>query len=295
VIVGKGLQLLEAPYIENYCTRHLAAFLDGAPAWAERVRQIQDKVEALGQTFLFVITPSKVAQYPQYLPDGLPCRSSLADRTGVVPAALDFLRKAGVHVVDAAGVVSAAHADYPFPLYSRGGTHWNEVGGALASQAVEAELERLRQDQLFRPFSFTWQMSSHPALIDVDLALLMNLIWLPDHFEVPKITVTQAPRAADCRPVHITIVGGSFMHNIGEALSDLPCGAKAVEYEYWSIYRLEWNAGVLTFGHGVDPPARDADLKDADVVLYEENEILLARSKLSGELLQWLGEHPAKD
>ncbi len=294
VVVGKHHELLETAYITDYCTRDVPVFMQTAPAWAAKIRQMQNETERRGQSFLYVLSPSKVAQYPQFLPAGLRCPSSQANRLGLLPAWMALVRKDGVHEVDTTKIMWDAHGKYPFRLYPHGGTHWNSVGGALASQAVEANLESQRGDGTFTPFSFTWVMSSKPVGVDVDLALLMNLLFLPDHYDVPVVLPTQAPAPAACRPVRVVIIGGSFMHNIGDALTNLPCVSHVEEFEYWTAYDIAWTRGVETIRRGVDPAHRDAELQAADVIIYEENEQTLGRSIHGPLLYQWLSEHPMR-
>ena len=76
VIVGAGRELIERVYTDDYCSRNLARFLPGARLWAAHIREMQDAVERRGQTFLYVVTPSKIGQYPGFIPPGMPCPAS---------------------------------------------------------------------------------------------------------------------------------------------------------------------------------------------------------------------------
>jgi alginate O-acetyltransferase complex protein AlgJ len=292
VVIGAHQQLIQSAYIDDFCSRNVHKFLEGAPAWAAKIRTIQDTVEARGQTFLYVITPSKVAMYPQILPPGLQCPSSQADRTGLVPAWLAVVQKAGVHVVNTIDTLNAARPDYPFPMFPQGGIHWNSVGSALGTLAVEQNLQAQREDGMFKPFTFTWKMSGSPGGSDADLASVLNLMIVPTHFQVPDITIHEPPKAPGCHKLLITIVAGSFMEHVGPKLSLLPCGAHVVEYFYWHKHRTVWDNGVQR----VDPiisTQRDDDLLRSDVVIYEENEEVLGRSIHGAEFYQWILQHPA--
>ncbi len=286
--VGRHRQLIENAYIEDYCTRDVGRRLQGADAWAAKIRQMQDDVERRGKIFLYVLTPSKVAQYPAILPRGYPCPSTEADRTGLVPAWLQILRRHGVHVADAIAPVTAAHGAYPFNLWPQGGTHWNQVGSALGTQAVTAALQAQRHDGVFAPFTFTWHMTP-PQSPDNDLALLMNLRQTPDHYLVPALTVTWGP--ATCRPVNVTVVGGSFMIAIAQLLGQGPCHPQIAEYEYWRADRLTWPGGQIV-KTDVDEARRAREVMDADVLLYEENEQLLGRVQHGPALYDFLSHQP---
>jgi len=279
VDVGKDDYLYEQEYVVEYCSRNLQAFMQTAPAWAVQIREMEDDAGRHGQRFLYVLTPSKAAQYPEFLPASPPCRASAADRTGVVPAWLGLLRRDGVKFVDTTAVVSAARALYDFPLFPRGGTHWNSVASALAAQAIERQL-------MLPPVAFTYRVSWHPDGIDMDDAGVMNMMFPLTDYPVPVVRF-QPPPAAGCRPLRITIVGGSFMWGVGAALSHLPCSPRIVEYWYWSSGADTWPNGVIQKA-AVDPARRDADLRAADVIIYEENEEVLLHSRHGALFYRWL-------
>lgn len=277
LVVGTGGQLIERAYIDEYCSRDVSAFLPGARAWAGRIREMQDAAERRGQTFLYVLTPSKLAQYPDILPPGIPCLAPPADRAGQVPAWLDTLHAAGVQVVDTTAVLSAAHGRYPFRLYPAGGAHWNQVGGMLAGQAVGAGLEGLRRDNSFPPVPFAWRMSDRLDSFDTDLADLLNLLVAGAREPMPAVTPEPPPSPPGCTPRQVVIVGGSFGNALGSYLSLAPCRPVVVEYEYWHRFHETWEGGRVTRGE-VDPAQRARDLRAADIIIYEENEQLLGHA-----------------
>jgi hypothetical protein len=278
MVYGSNFELLQAGYIGNYCTRNIQQFMRVAPGWADKILRMQTIVQGHGQSFLYVITPSKVALYPEDLPAGGRCPAPLADRAGLIPAWVKLLRQKNIQFVDTTSLLVAAKADYPFPLFPRGGIHWNQVGSAIGALGVDAGIAAQRRNDSFTPFSFTWKMSSHPTGMDADLAQLMNLFWLPDKYaNVPVVIFIQSPAPAGCHKIRVVIVGGSFMESIGAVLSRLPCVKQVVEYYYWHANRLLWVDGAMTSGiyNKIDPAQRDAELRRADVVIYEENESLL--------------------
>jgi hypothetical protein len=284
---GRDNELLERVYLDDYCSRDLATFLPGAPAWAAKIRQMQDKVQAEGKVFLYVVTPSKVAQYPEWMPARWPCPSTQANRLGLVPAWNTIVQRAGIHEVDTTATLWAAHGRYPFPLFPQGGTHWNDVGSALGAQAVEAGLLHLTRDPRFTPFSFTWTLSDHPAGTDIDLASLLNVMWPPVNFTVPVIKLKEPPPPPGCRRLRIVIIGGSFMLNIEQKLDHTGCGADAVAYEYWSVHRVTFDRGNWVV-IPVDPAQRDRDLRAADVIIYEEDEQVLGHAPQGPKFYNWL-------
>ena len=291
--VGRHGILLESAYAVDWCSRDIAAWRPGAVRWAAKIRDMQDETERRGHAFLYVLTPSKVAQYPRYLPPGYTCPSRPADRAGLLPAWRAILHDAGVHVADTAAALSAAHAKYPFPLYPEGGTHWNAVGEAIGQQVVLAALDRLLPGRGFAPGRFTWTMQPHATGNDLDLARLMNLFVPAANGPEPVVSVQPAPPPAPCRPPRVVIVGGSFSHATVEALGSLPCQIPAAEYEYWRAYTLGWDGHSMTISSGVDARTRDADVLGADVLIYEENEQTLSHPYHGQALWAFLQAHPA--
>ena len=290
VVVGRGRQLVERVYIDEYCTRSIAELLPRARAWAVHLRQIQDDAERRGQTFLYVVTPSKVAQEPWSIPGDIKCPASQTDRDGYVDAWLTIVRDAGIHVADAVGAVHAARSAYPFPLFPRGGTHWNAVGASIGLDAVDAQLQAIRHDGVFGPYRFTWTMTDHPQRPDTDLALLTNLIWPPDGYSVPVVTPVPVP-PMPCPALRVVVVSGSFMGQVSQRMSGWGCHPDVTQYEYWVGVRLHDQNGVQTSGP-VDPVERDRAVLAADVLLLEENEQTIARSNHGPPLWSFLARQP---
>ena len=297
VLVGPGGGMVERAYAEEYCARDVARWRPAAQIWAAGIRQMQDLQARRGKAFLYVLTPSKVAMYPGLVPPGFTCPSTQADRAGLVPAWLAMLRQAGVHVVDTTAPLRAAAADYPFPLFPAGGTHWNAVGEAVAQQAVLAGLDKELPGRGLAPVPFTWAMRPHPVRDsdDVDLARLMNLFVPAANGPVPVVTPHKGPAPATCDPPRVAIVGGSFSHATLRALRDLSCPVAATEYEYWHTNTLRWSGGALDKTPAVDAPRRDANILAADVVVYEENEQLLEQPLHGQALLTFLRSAAGSD
>ena len=277
VMVGRGGSLIERSYADEYCSRDLARWRPGARAWATRIRQMQDWEARRGRAFLYVLTPSKVAQYPDLLPRGFNCPAPRADRLDLLPEWTAMLRAAGVHVADTAAALRAAHGAYPFHLFPPGGTHWNAVGAAIVQRTVLDRLAHLAPGRGFAAVPFTWHMIPHPVRSDdTDLARLLNLFVPAARGPVPAATPHPAAPPKPCGPPpRVVIVGGSFSHATLEALHGMACPVAATEYEYWHAYTLWWQGDRLGGHPGVDGAARNADLLAADVLIYEENEELL--------------------
>jgi hypothetical protein len=237
--------------------------------------QIQRWYAARDKIFLYVITPSKPSIEPEWLPAGWPCAASLADRRDFHAAYRAILDQAGVNVVDAVETTMAAKRDFPFPPFPKGGTHFNAVSAALAAQQVITVLTRVGTWRRMDDFSFTWTMSE-PSEVDTDLRDAMNVPYTGMNYQTPRVSL-EPSTVAQCTPILIGQVGGSFTYEINRILQRTACPPKIDLYEYYRN-TMALYPGDRRFP--VDPERRAWFLLDAaEVVLLEENEEIAGRSE----------------
>lgn len=272
VLVGPGGQLVETRYAREYCTRQAAAFAAGADASARRIRALQDAAEARGQVFVYLLTPSKPAVYPGTMPRDYPCDAAPADRDAKLPLWRAALRRAGVHVADAAGAVYAARDSYAVGLFPKGGTHWNALGAALGAQALVAAVDA--QKTLLTPFTFDVRTSTRPEGTDRDLLDILNLMHRDASYPVPVITARPAGPPGACTPATIAEVAGSFVFELDDVLVHAPCPPRVSVWWYWKDQHFLFPPGI-SVPLPVDADERRRDLARAQILVVEENEQLL--------------------
>jgi alginate O-acetyltransferase complex protein AlgJ len=296
--IGRGGELIEHPYIDEYCKRDLALFQIEAQAWLPHLLEMQEEVERRGKQFLYVITPSKVAQYPQFMPSGMRCPAPASARLGLLPMWRGMLDHAGVRYVDTTASVTAAKQQFPIALFPRGGAHWNMIGAAVAAQAIEAGLNASRSDKVFAPFTFTWTPAPAPIYPDDELSSLLNQLQPDLNFVSPLVTFHDEAPLTPCHPITVALVGGSFLHQPGAAIAQGTCRPHMEMWEYWTAYHITWPLPlgfVVWAGEPVEAAERDRNILAADVVIYEENEQLLARTRHGPLLYAFLKAHAAAD
>ena len=287
VIVGPGQQLVEIVYVREYCTRNAAQFAAGADREAERIRALQDVVEARGQVFAYLLTPSKPAVYPSILPRDYSCPAPLADREAKLPLWRAALRRAGVHVADAAAAVYAARDKYPMGMFPKGGIHWNRLAAALGAQALIETVNAQRK--LLTPFTFDVGTSMSPSASDRDLHDILNLMQRSVRYPVPVLTYHRAGPPGPCATPapRIVEVSGSFAFELDEALSHAPCAPEISLWWYWNNTHFLFPPGT-TQKLPVDAAERTQDLRRAQIVVLEENESLLPGSEHGRRLIEAL-------
>jgi len=268
---GPDKQLVQSGYIDEYCSRNIAQLVPKAEDWAVRLRKLQDFFEARGQMFLYVITPSKPARYPDVIPVGYPCPAPASDRARKLEVYDRILARHGVKFVDTIPAMKDAEARYGVRVFPRGGIHWNDLGSALGAQMVIEGINRERGAPLLSPLNFTVGISYDPQGTDRDLLDLMNLRFSDQHYPVPRLTYYPVPLAGGCRTITIGQVGGSFLWKLNDALDEISCPPKITHWFYWDRMRRDYPGGSAK-GPPIDAEARRRSLLDADLVMLEENE-----------------------
>ena len=89
----------------------------------------------------------------------------------------------------------------------------------------------------------------------------------------------------------VVVVGGSFMEQVSRRMAMSGCRPTIVQYQYWQIIRFSWVDGVESFSP-VDKADRARTLMDANVLLYEENEQNIARTKHGPASYDFLSQQP---
>lgn len=292
LLVGKGDELFELFYVNEFCGRGAPPDMKRIEAWANTIREIQDRFDAAGKLFIYVITPSKAAQYPEYLPAkwNCPARANPAlDKIGPFRSALDARK---IRYVDAAGLIHSSKSNYPIDLFPRGGTHWNMLGAAIATQKIIHALDEAGRDQL-GPLGFNYEVAMEARAFDRDLLDLMNLLWPDPHYPAPVVEIARA--ASTCvRPPHLVELGGSFLHEINILWEHAACAPSVDHWFYFKrgdgfgIWRFEIPSGDTSVGLGRQAPDNPADIPAsigrADIVLLEENESSISTMKQVGDL-----------
>ena len=292
VVIGRHGQLFEQFYIDEYCRRDGGADPGRLSVWAHSIGKIQDDVTRAGKSFVYVISPSKAARYAEDLPSSAPCAARATTMPDKLPPYLAALRQANVRFVDGADLISIERPKYPVALFPRGGTHWNSLAAGLTLK----EILRLAPSSL-GAFDFTWRLAPEPLGTDRDLADLMNLL-RPDLDYPTTEIVSTIPPGGCVRPPRLLAMGGSFVHQLLAAAMLSSCPP---EVDYWFFMRTEDNGVELGHfkrspgetGNGqrvsAEPAALDDNLRQADMVLLEENESNLSTMKQVGLLRDAVG------
>jgi alginate O-acetyltransferase complex protein AlgJ len=282
VVKGASGQLIERSYLEEYCSRTEGMGAKFAADIIPTLRDIQNYYDTHGGIFVYVVTPSKVAHMPEYFVDRFPCPSTPAARTQLVPQYVNALKKAGIHVVDAAGLIRSLKGRDNVDLFPQGGVHWNDLGGAQAVSAVVEEINR--QAGRVPQFTFTYTLSSPTSGAERELADLLNVLFPPLGYLTPKVEFSPSASCADhpARHLDAAMVGSSFGHLPARILIEANCLIGLNFYYYARLGRF----GSMPYRE-LQRNLTDADfarVRDAKIMIVEENESFVARTGYLNEL-----------
>ncbi|EKS41998.1 alginate O-acetyltransferase AlgX-related protein [Afipia broomeae] len=272
VVRGAHGHLIEQFYLDDYCNRTEGMVETRARATIPKLKAVQDYYRSRGSVFIYLITPSKVAHLPDYFVNLQACPSTPAARIEFVPKYVNLLREAGINVVDTATMIHSLRGKYEVELFPQGGTHWNDIGGALAATAIAEEINRQANQTLAPPFTFTYTISGVTSGVDRELADLINVFFPPTAYLTPKVKFQHSASCPDhpSSKLNVAVVGSSFTHLPAEILARDNCLSALSTYFYLNLSR-----------HGGQPYRRlqtnlaEKDLnslRDAKILILEENE-----------------------
>jgi hypothetical protein len=160
--------------------------------------------------FLFFITPSKASIHPEFIPDALKAESRgqvRANYERLVPR----LARHGVRTLDAHALMVSLKETSGYPVFPKGGAHWNYTASFRVTQELISRIEALTGKRMVRLKldGVVWEKRRTGS--DGDLARLANL-WRPSTFyESNPYPIVEREASPDAVRPDVLLVGGSFL------------------------------------------------------------------------------------
>lgn len=108
---------------------------DELKAMAEGINKAADFYAARGAKYLIVIAPNKEGIYSEYMPERMQ-RARSSDKSRM-DAAVEYLKKHTKAVfVNLKEPILEAKNDFPYRLYFKKDTHWNNIGAYIGFEAI---------------------------------------------------------------------------------------------------------------------------------------------------------------
>jgi hypothetical protein len=218
VIVGRDRWLYEQVYIDVYNRAD-----DTPPEELDQrvrdVKRLQDELAKRDIAFVLVVAPSKVEVLPEHVPPGL-LAPGRAERRTAYDRLAPMLAKAGVNLVDARRFFMEKKNELPYPLFSRGGVHWNYYGAGLVVEQVIEQIERQTGRDLVNLSVADVVVDDEPRGTDNDLGDLLN-VWQRNSLAGPQVhPVFDRSGGDDAFKPRILLVGDSFARTLAEILDE---------------------------------------------------------------------------
>ncbi|TEB10355.1 alginate O-acetyltransferase AlgX-related protein [Pelotomaculum propionicicum] len=145
----------------------------------------------IGIASVVLITPSKASIYPEYIPDAfnkIPVGQNRNYQNFV-----DLLKQYDVQYLDGHEITMKQKRKSEYPLFCRGGTHWNYLGAYFTTREMILKLQELVNRSITNLECTRIELDDIPSGSDNDLALLLNVWRTPDRYPVPHPVITAAP------------------------------------------------------------------------------------------------------
>jgi alginate O-acetyltransferase complex protein AlgJ len=293
LIVGRNHQRYEGSYVAQYCNNMAWKNEIFSPAteadlaqWSQRIKVIAQFFQKRGQTFVYLMSPSKAAYYPEHIPDQVHCAPKEKPRAEYYRA-IAALDQTGVPYVDTAKLMLESKGKYEIDLFSPGGTHWNQLGVALANRELLNKIAQVSGKPI-PPLTFSYKIDRIPLNEDTDLLALSNLWNSHWDFPVPKVTFQASTKPS----LRLSIVGTSFLQQVAAAFVN---SNNFCRIDYYYYYSLSYFSYLMQEPcRGADPKVPYDNLFTADVVVLESNEARLNYPHVD-RFYQFVMEHQMGD
>lgn len=136
VVIGKEGQLFERSYIEEYLGLRGTASDEYYNQLMDDLKFIQELCQKENKYFMVTITPSKVAYYPEYIPDEYIKASNNEVVNKNYTQFIDNLQANKINYYDSFSYLKMVGDQLTIPKFAKTGTHWNFVAGATASNGL---------------------------------------------------------------------------------------------------------------------------------------------------------------
>lgn len=202
-----------------------------------KLKKIQDTLERLGKTVVFVYAPSKPYYFPEYLPGN-------EMREGQNTNFKSYFRigdSLGVHQIDMNRWYVSLKNKTQYPLFSKQGMHYTLYGVTFAIDSIIRYIESARGIRMPHPVCNKIEISSRARKTDDDVGKLLNLMFpIKEQFYYPELEYKPDTLVSKPKAIYI---GDSFIWTMLFS-GIMNCNT---DPEFWYYSKYFYNTG---FEHG---------------------------------------------
>lgn len=266
LVIGHHRNLFSDSYLLSYCnTANNAPDPAKFQIWAERISKTQRWLESQGKTFFYFLSPSKAAYYSDDIPWGFGCPAKLERLR--YEQAIAALRDRGVPLVDGSLLMKRQRSPSDLAMFPIGGIHYTAPAAAIVTNALTAEISRLR-GVVVPAIATRYTPARTPSANDRDLTDLLNLAFPYLDYPTPELLWGGYPMEHPL-PLTLAFVGGSFVIQPARLMSLYKLFDHIFHYSYFKLLKVSYPGELAS--KITDYSSYD-QLFAAEVIILEENE-----------------------
>lgn len=213
VVEGYNKELYLKMYLNDIIGESLVRYLgsiDNAKAEAEKNVEatlgLIDTLKQHGTEFFFVFCPSKTAVYPEYMP--IEYQNQISDFQ-LVEYYIQLFKEKGIPHIDFYHYFQQIKNEFPYPLYTKTGTHWAESIIPFVCDSIYRKIEEVAGYHLPSVEIQDLNISTNYSAQDGELEGMMNLLFPLKKPAVPNPVFTLKDTIGKDRP-NLLVVGDSY-------------------------------------------------------------------------------------
>jgi SGNH hydrolase-like domain, acetyltransferase AlgX len=259
-----------------------------AEAQVVMMKDLSQRLRALGSSFAFVIAPSKVTMYREEIPDQYSRKIKNGEiRRTNYDVLVPLLQRYQVPYVDGRQITLLNKDTFPVRAFPKTGIHWSRAVAFFTTVSL-LKMIGLESGHEMPPLSESIESVDHrPDYTDDDLFNLLNLIERPHqryihpNFQIP----VGWPRHTGT----LTVVGSSFTSAVLKIFDAAQIFERMNQYNYFNISRVRYPGQIIS---PVDENAIpwEEDFWKTRAVVLDANEETLGGRHIAAFLMAALAE-----
>lgn len=267
VVCGNNKELYLKMYLEEVTGQRLLQFypdVEAAKADAQRnveaTLRLIDTLQQHGTAFLFVFAPSKTAVYPEFMPASY--QRQIAGFS-LEEYYIQLFKENNIPYIDFLSYFKSIKGSFPYPLYTRTGTHWSEACIPMVADTLFRTLETLTGYQLPSIETLDSNITTDYSVQDGELEDQLNLLFPIDKPALPRPVMALTDTAGKDRP-NLLVIGDSYFIQLRHS-----CFVDAFNHwDYWKYNRDIASSSKAYNGREVKYLIEAPKvLKEADIVM----------------------------
>ena len=233
VVEGDNREMYLKMYLNDYIGNSLIHYLGSVEnAKAEAEKNVEatlgliDTLRQHGTEFFFVFCPTKTAVYPEYMPQSY--QDQVADFQ-LEEYYIQLFKEKGIPHIDFYHYFQQIKDEFPYPLYTKTGTHWAESTVPFICDSIFRKIEEVAGYQMPSIEVLDLNPSTKYSSQDGELEAMLNLLFPLPKPAVPQPIYTLKDTIGKDRP-NLLIIGDSYFVQMRRS-----CFVKAFNnWDHWA-------------------------------------------------------------